>query len=105
MAGYLQRKNWWIGTQNMENKILKQTFIRLKDENFVVICYIDQSSFSKEEIKELWTELSKKFPNNMIIILPDNYMDLTFTEREDTISLLKNLIKQLEKENNKNEEK
>lgn len=89
----------------MENKILKQTFIRLKDENFVVICYIDQSSFSKEEIKELWTELSKKFPNNMIIILPDNYMDLTFTEREDTISLLKNLIKQLEKENNKNEEK
>ena len=89
----------------MENKILKQTFIRLRDENFVVICYIDQSSFSKEEIKELWTELSKKFPNNMIIILPDNYMDLTFTEREDTISLLKNLIKQLEKENNKNEEK
>ena len=89
----------------MENKILKQTFIRLKDENFVVICYIDQSSFSKEEIKELWTELSKKFPNNMIIILPDNYMDLTFIEREDTISLLKNLIKQLEKENNKNEEK
>jgi len=105
MAGYLPHKNWWIGTQNMENKILKQTFIRLKDENFVVICYIDQSSFSKEEIKELWTELSKKFPNNMIIILPDNYMDLTFTEREDTISLLKNLIKQLEKENNKNEEK
>lgn len=89
----------------MENKILKQTFIRLRDENFVVICYIDQSSFSKEEIKELWTELSKKFPNNMIIILPDNYMDLTFAEREDTISLLKNLIKQLEKENNKNEEK
>lgn len=89
----------------MENKILKQTFIRLRDENFVVICYIDQSSFSKEEIKELWAELSKKFPNNMIIILPDNYMDLTFAEREDTISLLKNLIKQLEKENNKNEEK
>ena len=89
----------------MENKILKQTFIRLRDENFVVICYIDQSSFSKEEIKELWAELSKKFPNNMIIVLPDNYMDLTFTEREDTISLLKNLIKQLEKENNKNEEK
>jgi GTPase SAR1 family protein len=89
----------------MENKILKQTFIRLRDENFIVICYIDQSSFSKEEIKELWTELSKKFPNNMIIILPDNYMDLTFTEREDTISLLKNLIKQLEKENDKNEEK
>lgn len=89
----------------MENKFLKQTFIRLRDENFVVICYIDQSSFSKEEIKELWAELSKKFPNNMIIILPDNYMDLTFTEREDTISLLKNLIKQLEKENNKNEEK
>lgn len=89
----------------MENKILKQTFIRLRDENFVVICYIDQSSFSKEEIKKLWAELSKKFPNNMIIILPNNYMDLTFAEREDTISLLKNLIKQLEKENNKNEEK
>ena len=89
----------------MENKILKQTFIRLRDENFVVICYIDQSSFSKEEIKELWAELSKKFPNNMIIVLPDNYMDLTFAEREDTINLLKNLIEQLEKENSKNEEK
>jgi len=105
MVGYIPHKNWWIGTQNMENKILKQTFIRLKDEDFVVICYIDQFSFSKEEIEELWAGLSKKFPNNMVIVLPDNYMDLTFAEREDTINLLKNLIKQLEEENNKNKEK
>ena len=91
--------------QNMENKILKQTFIKLQDKDFVVICYIDHLSFSRKEIEELQNGLSKKFPNNMVIILPNNYMDLTFAEREDTISLLKNLIEQLEKENNKNEEK
>lgn len=91
--------------QNMGNKILKQTFVRLKDKDFIVICYIDQFSFSKEEIEELQNGLSKKFPDNMVMVLPDNYMDLTFAEREDTINLLKNLIKQLEEENNKNEEK
>lgn len=93
--------------QNIENKILKQTFIRLKDEDFVIICYIDinQFSFLEENIKQLMAELSKKFPNNMIIVLPNNYIDLTFSERKDTINLLRNLIEQLERENNKNEEK
>lgn len=93
--------------QNIENKILKQTFIRLKDKDFVIICYIDinQFSFSEENIKQLMAELSKKFPNNMIIVLPNNYVDLTFSERRDTINLLRNLIEQLERENNKNEEK
>lgn len=89
----------------MENKILKQTFVKLQDKDFVVICYIDPLSFSKEEIEELQNGLSKKFQDNMVILLPDNYIELTFTEREDTIKLLQNLIEQLEKENSKNEEK
>lgn len=89
----------------MENKILKQTFIKLQDKDFVVICYIDPLSFSKEEIKELQNGLSKKFPDNIVILLPDNYIELTFAEREDTINLLQNLIEQLKKENSKNEEK
>lgn len=88
----------------MENKILKQTFVKLQDKDFAVICYIDPLSFSKEEIKELQNGLSKKFSNNMVILLPDNYIELTFSEREDTIKLLQNLIEQLEKENSKNEE-
>ena len=89
----------------MENKILKQVFVKLQDKDFVVICYINPPSFSKKEIEELQNGLSKKFPNNIVIVLPDNYIDLTFAEREDTINLLKNLIEQLEKENNENEGK
>lgn len=89
----------------MESKILKQTFVKLQDKDFVVICYIDPLSFSKEEIEELQNGLSKKFQDNMVILLPDNYIELTFSEREDTIKLLQNLIEQLEKENSKNEEK
>ena len=91
--------------QNIENKILKQTFIKLKDEDFVIICYIDQFSFLEEDIEQLLAGLSKKFPNHKIIVLPNNYIDLTFTERKDAINLLRNLIEQLEAQNDKNEEK
>ena len=89
----------------MEIKILKQVIVKLKEEDFTIINYIDPFEFSGEEIKDFNEAISKEFPNKKIITLPNNYIEVTFSEREDTIRLLRNLIKQLEKENNKNEEK
>ena len=89
----------------MEIKILKQVIVKLKEEDFAIINYIDPFEFSGEEIKDFNETISKEFPNKKIITLPNNYIEVTFSEREDTIKLLRSLIKQLEKENSKNEEK
>lgn len=89
----------------MEIKVLKQVIVKLKDEDFVVVNYIDPFEFSSEEIKDINETIGKEFPNKKIITLPKDLIEMIFSEREDTIKLLRNLIKQLEEKNNKNEEK
>lgn len=89
----------------MEIKVLKQVIVKLKDEDFVVVNYIDPFEFSSEEIKDINETIGKEFPNKKIITLPKDLIEMIFSEREDTIKLLRNLIEQLEEKNSKNEEK
>lgn len=89
----------------MDIKILRQETIKIQDKDISIICYIDPFELNANDIKELKEALVNKFSTENILVLPKDYIELSFQERKETISYLQSYIEQLRKENSENEQK